>query len=291
MKNVIENKNLYLANKILEFLKKRPDLIIFIETKPETLSISANFLPQLLPELTKQEIAQGFLSLEREGVLKYENWKEAHQKDYEEIKFFDIIPSQQNLKQFITIAKNNICGSQLSDEQYRKALLKILKFLIRSDAKSIEITEFHQKNSYDILKRISDFSDAISIEEKLEVDFEREDDGKIQVYNGSYIPNIVIIKNKTKLKTILNKVEKTIRNIYKNGINSFFVKNNSLEWRCLKCGRWLGSYNSSLEIMQWLDSFSLGIYKSCHKCRSKNIFSISSDGNVNFSIAEKDEKT
>ena len=272
MKNVIENKNLYLAKKLLEFLKNRPNLIIFIPTEPETVSISADLLPRLLPGLTKQEVAQGFLSLEREGVLKYENWKKTYQEYYDEIKFFDIIPYQQNLKQFIAIAESNICGFQLSDEQYRKTLLEILGLLIASDTKAIEITEFYQKNSYDILKKISDFSDAISIEEKLDVEFERGDNGEIQSYGGGYIPNIVIIKNKAKLKTILNKAEKTIRDIYKNGVNAFFAKNNDLEWRCVKCGRWLGSYNSPLEITRWLDNFSRGMYKSCHKCRSKNIF-------------------
>jgi len=289
MKNVIGNKNLHLAKKLLELLKNRPRLIIFIPTKPETVSISADLLPRLLPELTKQEVAQGFLSLEREGVLDYENWKETYQENYEEIEFFDVIPSQQKLKQFIAIAESNIFGFQLSDEQYRKGLLEILKILVNSTAKAIEITEFHQKKSYDILERISDFSDAISIEEKLNVDFERGDDGEIQAMGGGYIPNIVIIKNKAKLKTILNKIKKTIKDIYKNGVNLFFAKNNGLEWRCLKCGRWLGSYNSSLEITQWLDSFSRGGYKVCYKCRSKNIFSISSGGNVNFLVVEKNK--
>ncbi len=287
MKNVIENKNLYLAEKLLEFLKNRPNLIIFTPTEPETVSISADLLPQFLPKLTKKEVAQGFLSLEREGVLKYENWKETYQEDYDEIKFFDIIPSQENLKRFIVIGKSNVFGFRLSDEQYRKTLIETLELLIGLDVKAIEIREFHQKDSYDILQRISDFSDAISVEDKLNVDFERDDDGEIQPMGGGYIPNIVIVKNKIKLKTILNKVRKTINDIYKDGISIFLAKNNILEWRCLKCSRWLGSYDSPLEIMQWLDKFSNGDYKACHKCRNRNIFSISAEGNINFLIIKK----
>jgi len=58
---------------LLEFLEKRLKPIIFTKTKLETLSISDRSLPQLLPGLTKEEVARGFLSLEKEGVLKYEN--------------------------------------------------------------------------------------------------------------------------------------------------------------------------------------------------------------------------
>jgi len=291
MKNVTENKNLYLAKKLLEFLKKRPNTIMFMDTKPETLSLSAVFLPELLPELTKKEIAQGFLSLEKEGVLEYDNWKETYQENYDEIKIFDIVPSQENLIRFIVVGESNIFGFQLSDEQYRKTLLETLKLLIASDTGSIEITEFQGKNSYDILEKISNFSSAILIENKLEVDFERGDDGEIHPAGGGYIPNIVIIKNRAKLKTILNKVEKIIDDIYRNGVNAFFIKNKTLEWRCLKCGRWLGSYDSPLEVMQWLDKFSNGNHKACHKCRSKNIFSISTKGDINFSIIKRDNLT
>jgi len=44
----------------------------------------------------------------------------------------------------------------------------------------------------------------------------------MQPISGGNMPNIVIVKNKAKLKVALDKIKKTINDIYEDGVNAFF---------------------------------------------------------------------
>ena len=203
-----------------------------------------------------------------------------------------------NSNKVLTDKKNptvdlNTFGFKLSDKKYCKELFKILETLINSGDKIIRVERFHQNNAHDILRKISTSSNAISVEEEQDVNFEKGDNGEIYPSNGGYIPTLVTIKNKTKLKAILKNAKKEVEDIYKKGVSSFLLKNKELEWRCPnhKHGKWLGSYDSPKEIMELLDRFSNGGYKECRWCCGKNIFSISNNGKIKFSIINKDKKT
>jgi hypothetical protein len=279
----MENRNIYIAKTILEIIKSRPQyLVMFLG---ETISFSTRNISRLFPGLAKEELAQGLLSLKEEGaLLDYENWEETCKKKYDEIAFFDFTPSKKNLEHFIRSWKSNTFGFRLSDESYRKSLITTLNLLVESSNKAIEVTKFENEYAYDILEKLEVFSNAISIEKDLDLNYDQDENGQISVYGSGYVPNIIIINNKPKLITILNEINKIINNIYENGVNRFLFKNKSLIWRCVKCGRWFGCFKSRIEIMQWLDRFSNGGHKICHKCRSKNVFSISSMGNIKFLI-------
>lgn len=287
MAEFIENKNVGLAKKILEICENRPKYTaIFMDTDPESVSIMADYLERIMPGFTREDIARGFLALDMEGALGYENWKETYKENYDDIVFFDIIPNQEKLKKFVKMAEENKFGFQFSDEEYRKSLIGVLEMLANSSNTAFDVTEFHQKEVYKILVKIANYSNAIAIQEKIDVDFERGDDGEIYAAGGGYIPDLIVVKDKERLKAILKQVKITVEEIYQKGINSFFQNNKALEWRCKECGRWLGSFDSPIKIMEWLDKFSEGKYLACHKCRCKNAFSLSADGNITFSALE-----
>ncbi len=284
---ITQNRNLFLAEKILEFIETRPNLVIFLPTEPnETLTLSDQFLPKLFGEMAKSDIAQGFLSLERQGVLEYENWKDTHREDYDKIKFFDITPKKSEIVRFISDAKNNLYGFKLSDEVYRRELIEILGSLISGG--NADIKKFNEKKyGNEILRKISDFSGAIQIEETLEVDFEKDESGEVYASGGGYFPSFIVINNKEKLEDIFYTVKKTIEEIYEEGVKALLKDRKELIWRCVECSRWLGTYTSEQEIMKLLDEFQAGGHKTCHKCRTKNVFSISQKGGVDFKTIAK----
>ena len=96
--------------------------------------------------------------------------------------------SNKNLtKKKEKIVDMNASGFNLSDEEYRRELIEILKRLINYPTFLISGKELHQKNTDDILQKIATFSDAILINAK---------------------QNTVVIKNRLKLKSILKELSR-----------------------------------------------------------------------------------
>lgn len=283
---ITQDKTLYLAEKIVEFFEVKPPGVLIPPSFPDSLFIDAQFIPQLLPNLTKKDVAEGFLALHRQKVLEYDNWKDTYKGDYEKISFFDISVQQEKLKKFIDIAKSNLYGFKLSDGIYRKELIQILNTLVNSASEAVEIGNFEQKNKLDIFQKIADFSNSIVIEESQDADWDMGDEGEIYCAGVTSYPHLVIIKNKNKLHKILNEVNRIIKETYEFGINNLLKSKGELVWRCQKCGRWLATYDKPENIMAELDDFFDGGHKVCYKCRSKNIFSISVDGEINCWVVE-----
>jgi hypothetical protein len=188
----------------------------------------------------------------------------------------------------------NVFGFKFSDKQYREDLVEILrKITISSPFKSllpvttniIAIDEFKQINAEDILQKIAKFSDAIKIKKEYPngiVRLATENGGSVSAPMQSFL----MIKNRAKLKKILRDVKKTI-GIYEKWIPLFFKKNNNLEWRCQKCDYWLGNYKSREEIMEQFDDICQGNFRTCPKCRLKNVLIINKVGIINFGAVEK----
>ena len=184
--------------------------------------------------------------------------------------------------------KESIFHSELLNKKYGEDVLRILEKIVNSEGKALEIDEFKDSegaigNSYEVLKKLAD-SQLITIQEREFVDY--EDNG--QAYGGN-APNIVFIKNKAKVKSTLSDTKKIVKDIsaYHDNAKSFLSKSNRLAWRCVDCGRLLGSYTSAVELIEWLGKFLKGEYRACKKCRKRNIFSISPDGSIKFSGIEK----
>jgi hypothetical protein len=279
----VKNRNVYLAKKLLGFLDNTPKEIPFISIKSNNLSASEKDLPKLFSGLTTQEALEGFFALERFGALKYEK---KHPKLGNKNYSFNLTLQPNKIQRFITTAESNIFDFRLSDERYLRILLLAIEMLINSDDKVIELGDFYQRvlvnnsyevtNLYEILQKVADFSSAILIQKKSELN---------PKFSG--IGNIVI-KDREELETILGAIKKKVKDVNKNNVNIFLKENKKLEWLCRGCERWFGSFSSEQEIIRLLDGFSNGKYKNCHKCRSKNFFTISPNGKIKFLIVKED---
>ena len=171
------------------------------------------------------------------------------------------------------IVDMNASGFNLSDEEYRRELIEILKRLINYPTFLISGKELHQKNTDDILQKIATFSDAILINAK---------------------QNTVVIKNRLKLKSILKEVQKIIKELNKKGIKSYLAKNNKLVWRCSGCSHfWIKNAKQGIGdednevtspkiMLQLLNRFSDKKYKVCPKCCERNYFFILENGTIEF---------
>ena len=310
MNQMVKNKKLYLATKLLAFLDNPPSSIIILDqeldftsestkqeakknqqAKPyESMSIRAELLSKLFPSLTKKEVNEGLLSLEEQGIIEYKSLEEKITTDYKKIKYFNVKPNKPELKHFITIASSGLFGFNLSDKDTYNEVVTVLKIIQDSNKLNINFSDFHSENVSYILKGIANFSDAISISFKkgtTEIDYDIDEDGIISPVSPSYLPENIVINDKTKITNILAYIEKYVKTIYIQGVDLFIEKNSRFVWRCKSHNHFLKECKTSIDINKWLDTFSRGGYKTCPKCSDRNTFSISPDGEITYSILPK----
>lgn len=329
MKYRVENKKLYLATKLLDFLDNRPSSILFIdptdsskhkdlatinvndkqkwtfescgqtfiqtyrENTRELISIRAEFLSQLFPELTKKEVNDGLLSLERQGAIQYKGIALKDWDNYEEIKFFNIRPSKSALEHFIAIVNSGLFGFRFSDKDFYKEILRVFEILINSDTQTINftefnLTEFHQGYVYDILESIYNFSDAILITKKINDEYKvfMNEDDQLSSNGPEYLPDVIYIKDREGLRFALTYMKKTVNDFYVSA-NLYLEKNQILDYGCADCGYFIGKCKTVTDIINWLELFLNGGGYKCKKCGKRSIFSIGSNGEIEYSIVNK----
>lgn len=290
--------NVYTQIKQEELMSIKPELLSHVLpdlTKPEELmSIKTKSLLSLFPYLSEKEFNNTrYLLQEKFGILDSREFKLANRATSGVTGFLSIKIQRPVLKLFIDTTNGGLLGFNLSDNELYTEIIEILKILMNSYRSSeIKITKFHQKNANKILFNLYKFSDTISITKGLSrppgYDTLTAEEYK-HIHSGD-LTNIdsIDVQNKSELGNLLNRMEETKNRIYTTGVNLFLKKYKTLEWKCKECPRHtIGKCESALEITNWLDVFARGGYNTCHKCRKRNIFSISQKGEITYYIVPK----
>lgn len=275
----MENNNLLVAQKIVSLMSDK--------NRPHFAKKDFVLDPDDLPELRNKEIEQVLITLSKK-LLNFLNREDI---DYSTggYKYFKIEPNKRALKIFIKTANNNkstlkvICSNEIS------SVLKIFEIIQKKRTKTngnpidhINIKEFSNiSDAIKILYQISLYSDAIDIIEEYEADFD-EVDGIIKPTGAFPYPDHIDITSKQVLNKLFDEIKKVIEKQNVKKISLMLKKHKALDWRCKNCGRFLGRIDDKKTINGFLNEFSLGKYKACHKCREKNYFNIDDKGEITF---------
>jgi len=277
MKNVIKNKNLFVAERLLEIITQKTG-VVFVN---DSLSLEKEFIP----ELSNEELVESLKRLEEREVIKFED--EEDKLDTKNIKYIDLSFNKEKLLEFIKIAKNKVFGTTTQYKKDLEYVLEALDLLLRPKFlnKQVEFSEIG--NEYiEITEWIADYSGIIKVIYELEADAEWKNTKRPHFIGVSEQPKKLEILDRPILEQLNNEIRQFAIKPYQKRISLFLDKNPETEWRCANCGRFFEKITDKKQITNYLNDFSIYKFKICYKCRKRNYFSISTTRKMKFLLAK-----
>ncbi len=277
MENAIKNKNLFIAEKLLEIINK--DFQPIQNRSMVTLERNdAN-------GLSEEEIIFSLKRLEDRNIVKFED--EEDKFDTYNLKYIDLYFKKNKLLDFIKTAKDNLYGITTRYSEDLIYPLRALSLILKAKYinKEIKFSELGYKYT-EIYEWIADHSEAIKIIYELEPDVEWKDVKRPVVLGVSEVPkNLKVVK-----KDIIERLNKKIRELVimpqQTRIKLFLKENSKTEWRCMNCKRFLDEISNLGQMVNYICDFHCERYKICYTCREKNCFSITPTGTIKFFSAK-----
>jgi hypothetical protein len=281
MQNIIVNKNLVVAKKLLEIINKK-----------QNRSRDNNLITLKLEDisgLSSEEIIESLENLENMEIVTFEDGEDKYDDN---VRYIELYYNKNKLKEFIKTMEDEFYKVETTYKTKKelKHLLKALALILRfkDSEKPINFTELGSEY-WDVIIWIANHSGSLKIIYKDEPDVEWKDLKRSHIIGISQVPDKFIIT----YPFILTKLDDKIRELLiapqleRIGL---FLKNNKegLEWRCANCGHYFGVIlKDKKQIADYLNDFSADKFMVCKKCRKRNYFSIDQKGGIKFLITKK----
>lgn len=289
MNNIIKNKNLFLAERLLKIIAQKPQLVV----GDNSLSLKKEFIP----ELSREELVKSLKGLERRKAIRFRHKGDKLVTYARYMPYIDLVFNKNKLLEFIEIAKDKVYKITT---QYKKNLKYVLgalnaflqpKFL---HEEQIEFSEEVENKYIKIAEWIADYSEIIKVVyvHRSRGDIKWSKTKKAPVANFSEQPKELEILDRSALEQLNNEIRQFAIKPYQKRIKLFLNKNPETGWRCANCGRFFKKQELIDEgkIGNHLIDFAIHKFKSCHACRKRNYFSISPTGEIKSLLARPEKK-
>jgi len=284
MKNVIINKNLWVAERLLETTTEKPHLVSVDGGDLITLEMKDIF------ELSTNEIVEALKRLEDRKIVSFEDEEDKY--DTDNLEYIRLYYNKDKLVEFIGIAKDNLykITTEYETKKELNYVLEALASILRFELSKRPVDFSELDNKYiDVFLWIADYSGALKIIYEDEPDVEWKDLKRPQVIGVSEVPKKFAVIDPPTIRRLEDEIRQIAIMPQQKRIK-LFLKNNDMgtDWRCANCGHFLGvKLEKEKQIADYLNDFSICRFKICYKCRKRNYFSINREGKIKFLITRK----
>lgn len=280
----IKNKNVLFAKKLLKTINKNPKLLDI----DNFLKLEIN----MFSNLSEEDIADSLRTLERRKAISFEDKDDLLSGYYKTDGFIWVYVYKERLNEFIKLSNKNSYGLDLNNNSQVINTLLIINSLINArldENDQVEIKNLKEVN-IEILEWIADYSGLIKVIYELEADFDTDDSGRYRPVGAGEFPKVIKICNTIGLKQLNEKLRGKLKEHFFKRIALLLNKKSNIEWRCVKCSRYLDRLRKKEQIENYLVDFVINKFRICYKCRKRNYFTINKVGEIKFSILTKKGK-
>lgn len=276
MKNVIKNKTLFVAEKLLEITTQKP---YRVQGSGITLEKDDVF------ELSNEEIIETLKRLEGRGIVSFNDEEDKYDPDH--LDYIVLYFEKDKLVDFIETAKDRLykLTTQYKDKEELNYVLTALASFLRFES-SKEVVDFSElDNKYiDVALWIADYSEALKIIYEDEPDVEWKDLKRPQVIGVLEVPKKFVVIDPQTIKRLESEIRQIVIMPQQKRIKLFLKNNNAgVDWRCANCGHFLKKrIESEKQMVNYLNDFLICKFKVCYKCRKRNFFSLNQKGEIKF---------
>ena len=281
MKNVIKNKILFVAEKLLEIITQKP---YRVQDSRITLGKEDVF------ELSNEEIIEALKRLEDRGIVRFDDEEDKY--DTTRLDYITLYFEKDKLVDFVETAKDRLykLTTQYKNKEELNYVLTALASFLRFESSKEPIDFSELDNKYiDVAIWIADHSGALKIIYEDEPDVEWKGLKRPQVVGISEVPKKFIVIDPQTIKRLEGEIRQIVIMPQQRRIKLFLKKNNmGVDWRCANCGHFLKErLEKEKQIADYLNDFHIHKFKVCYKCRKRNYFSINQNGEIKFLITKK----
>ncbi len=281
MEKVIKNKNLWVAEKLLEITIEKPYLVS--NGNAITLELEDIF------ELSNAEIVESLKRLEDREVVSFDDEEDKY--DIDSLKYIDLYFKKDKLVEFIETSKDRLY--RLTAGYKKKELNHLLEVLalflkFKSSKNPVDFSELDHKH-IGMALWIADYSGALSIIYEGEPDVEWKGVKRPYILGISEVPKKFLVVN----APIIQRIEREIRQLVimpqRKRIKLFLKNNDSeIDWKCANCNHFLKiKLKKEEQIANHLNDFYIHKFRICYKCRKRNLFHLTTEGKIKFSTTKK----
>jgi hypothetical protein len=281
MQDVIKNKTLFVARKLLEIIEQKP---YRVHGSGITLERDDVF------ELSIDEIIEALKRLEDREILSFDDEEDKYDPGH--LDYIGLYFEKDKLVNFVNTTKDKLYGltTQYKNKEGSIYVLTALASFLRFE-KSKEAIDFSElDNKYiDVAIWIDDHSGAIKVVYTEEPDVEWKDLKRPEIIGISEVPKKFIITDLQIIKDLENEIRQSVIMPQQKRIRLFFETNNmGMNWRCANCGHFLEEQlTNKRQVADYLNDFYIHKFRICYKCRKRNYFSINQNGDIKFAITNK----
>ena len=278
MKNIIINKNLLVAERLLEITIKKPHLVH--NNNSITLEKGDIF------EISTEKIIEALKRLENRKIVRFDD--EEDKWDIDRFEYINLYFEKNKLIKFIETAKDRLYKIP---KKYRKkkelnyiieALASILRF--KFSKQPVDFLELGNKY-IDVFLWIADYSGALKIIYEDKPDIKWKNLKRAQVIGISEVPKKFIIIDIPTIERLEDEIRQLVILPQRERIKLFLKNNNAIDWKCANCGHWLKTkFKEEKQIANYLNDFLINKFKICWTCRKRNYFSINQKGEINIRL-------
>lgn len=274
MQEDLQNKNLFVAKKILEMITNK--------TVPMDMNRVMELRASMIPGLSSDEIRGCLKALERRKAIRFVNEDDIYDQ-YNDPISLDIILDKVRIREFTKIAKNILYGIHMENKEQIREILETLYTLTNSKLDKddqVKLSKIGFKHAQ-TLEWIADYSGIIKVIYELEADFNHSE-GRTRLLGARENPKAVRIMDRRRLEGLHERIRGKVGGSYKQQIDFLLDNKKEIEWRCVNCGRFLDRLTSQKQIINYLNDFIIHKFRICYKCRERNYFSITPAGGITF---------
>jgi len=276
MQEEVQNKNLFVVEKLLEMITNK--------TAPMDLNGVMELSGDMIPGLSSDEIRECLKTLERRKAIRFVNEDDIYDQ-YNDPISLDIILDKVRIREFTKIAKNILYGIHMENKEQIREILETLYTLTNSKLDKddqVKLSKIGFKHAQ-TLEWIADYSGIIKVIYELEAELDHSE-GRTRLLGAHENPKAVRIVDRRRLEELHQRIRGRVGGSYKQQIDSLLDYKKKIEWRCFNCGRFLDELTSQKQIINYLNDFIIHKFKICYKCRERNYFSIAPAGGIAFML-------
>ena len=279
---ISKNKNLLFTKQLLTIITEKPELLDNDLIKLET---------EMFPDFSLEEFTDCVRALNKRRVIYFESDEDIYSLSYGADDFIWVNVEKEKLNKYIQLANDDFLGIDLKNSKKIIDILSVINSLISSNLKKnkeIKINNLKQIDK-EVLEWIADFTGLVGIGYEISADFDYDELGRSVPVGAGEFPETIKRIDIDNLKKLYEKLKKGLLRPTAKQIKLINFKN-TIEWRCVKCSRFLDKLTNKEQIESYLVDFIIKKYKICHKCRKRNYFEVNKNGKIVFLMLSENNK-
>jgi len=279
---ISKNKNLLFTKQLLTIITEKPELLDNDLIKLET---------EMFPDFSLEEFTDCVRALNKRRVIDFESDEDIYSLSGGGDNFIWVNVEKEKLNKYIQLANDDFLGIDLKNSKKIIDILSAINSLISSNLKKNKEIKIYNLKKIDkeVLEWIADFTGLVGIGYELSADFDTDELGRSVAVGAGEFPETIKRIDIDNLKKLYEKLKKGLVEPTAKQIKLINFKN-TIEWRCVKCSRFLDKLTNKEQIENYLVDFIIKKYKICHKCRKRNYFEVNKNGKIVFLMLSENNK-